>query len=121
MNTFNTFQMEAITAAISSFTKAVCKRSAVFKKAVVIGVPNSPGCLMVSQQEEEDNNGFFPFLVSYFPAHEPKKVADDEVAFIHAYSEMFYKWDELISFIRLMCENDFASSAYDTFLLEKFK
>ena len=111
MNTFNTTHLLAINMAIKG-TGAVAKRSEVYTKAIVAGRPNLPGCLMVSQSEEEDQDGKYPFLVSYFKNHDPKSVADDKVSLLESYTDRFYTWDGLIKFIAAMAKDNFSEKTY---------
>ncbi len=118
MNTFETNQMLCIIEAIKSLDHVVCKRSAVFTKALVMGIPEKPGALMVSQQEVKEHKGEFTFLVHYFPHHDPKKVADGQVCFSFAKSKTIPDWIKLIEFIEKMRENFFPFT--EEFLYKEF-
>lgn len=111
INTFNTTQLNAITMLLEG-TEALAKRSLVFTKAIVIGRPNKPGCLLVSQSDEEDQDGKYPFLVSYFKDHDPKSVADGQCGLIESYTDKFYTWVGLVDFIVNMAEASFSEKTY---------
>ena len=111
MNTFNTTHLNAITMILEG-TEALAKRSKVFTKAIVIGVPNKPGCLIVSQSDEEDQDGKYPFLVSYFKDYDPKSVASCEAYFTESYTDRFYSWNGLVDFIVSMAKGDFSEKTY---------
>lgn len=118
MNTFETNQLLAILEAIKSLDSLVCKRSAVFTKALVMGVPEKPGALMISQQELKEKKGEFTFLLHYFPGHDPKKVADGQVCFSFSKSKTIPDWIGLIKFIEKMKEEFFPFT--EEFLYKEF-
>ena len=118
MNTFETNQMLCIIETIKSLDHVVCKRSATFTKALVMGVPGKPGSLMISQQEVKENKGQFTFLLHYFHDYEPKKVADGQVCFSFSKSKTVPDWIGLIEFIEKMRENFFPFT--EEFLVKEF-
>lgn len=111
MNTFNTIHLNAITKLLEG-TEAQAKRSVAFTKAIVIGRPDKPGCLLVSQPEEEDQDGKFPFLVSYFKDWDPKSVADAQCRLLESYTDRFYTWNDLVNFIVSMAKANFSEKTY---------
>lgn len=80
VNTFCQFHMDGIARALTEAGRsAVVKRSAVFTKAVVIGEPDKAGSIMVSFNDEAPGHpGRSGWLVSLYPDHTPKEVADDK-------------------------------------------
>ena len=117
MNTFETNQMLAIVEVIKTLSNVVCKRSVVFTKALVVGVPGNLGSLMISQQEDKERNNY-TFFMHYFPDHEPKKVADGQVCFSFAKSKTIQSSGDLLKFLEKVSKNVFPFS--DKFLLEEF-
>lgn len=111
MNTFNTTQLNAIIMLLEG-TEALAKRSLVFTKAIVIGRPDKPGCLLMSQAEEEDQDGKYPFLVSYFKDYDPKSVANGQCSLIESYTDKFYTWNDLVDFIVNMAKASFSEETY---------
>lgn len=109
-NTFTTYHLLAIQEMINE--KATAKRSVYYSRAICIGKPDLPGCLLVSQEEEEDSQGRFPWLVHYFPCHHPKEVADGEINLLCGFEDKFDTWRELQVFIKKMVDSSFSKEGY---------
>lgn len=100
-NTFTQKTLETIQTEVGSAHRVI--RSAVFKKAVVVGRPGLPGCVKVSETE-------YGFLTSFFPNHDPESVADGLVDFYHSYVEEFYEFFIFLQFVKKVTESEYTLS-----------
>ena len=90
-NIFNQKTLELIQGEVGKNHRVA--RSRTFTKAVVVGRPEMPGCVMVSKTESG-------FLASFFPDHDPKSVADGMVDFYHSYTEEFSSFFTFLIFVK---------------------
>lgn len=97
-NTFNQKTLEMIQSAVGRTHRVA--RSRTFTKAVVVGRPGTPGCVMVSKTESG-------FLASFFPNHDPKSVADGLVDFYHSYDEDFPSFFSFLLFIKKVTNHEY--------------
>lgn len=93
-NIFNQKTLELIQGEVGKNHRVA--RSRTFTKAVVVGRPGLPGCVMVSEISDTKSG----FLASFFPDHDPKSVADGMVDFYHSYTEEFSSFFTFLLFVK---------------------
>lgn len=102
VNTFNQYHLQRIAYALNDEgCDVLVRRSRVYTKAVVIGKPGVPGSMMLSFiQQTPENPDRSGWLVSLYPDHHPKEVADGEVKRQgFTTDETFLYWGDMLRFV----------------------
>ena len=94
-NTFNTEELNALRAFNKEHESVLIKRSRFYTKAVVVGVPDKPGSLLISYV---DHGAYW--LTHSTPDLSPKELADGIGVDLHEMDEdRFYRWRDLAEHI----------------------
>lgn len=109
-NTFNQAHLDALAKIVPNGT--LVKRSAYYNRAVVIGRPDQSGAILLSQEQEEDAEGRFPFRMNVFFDCDPKKVADGKASLLTSFDEVFYNWGDLVKFVTVVTNSGFSEAVY---------